>query len=79
MGGGGVILVALFSPPNPETEAKALLKERQKKDNHNLSEIGGPSVGPGGGGWNLPVGLGGGLHVGLGGAADPQPFPISHS
>ena len=22
----------------PETEAKALLKERQKKDNHNLSE-----------------------------------------
>ena len=56
--GGGVILMALCSPPNPETEAKALLKERQKKDNHNLSETGGPSVGPGGG-LESPCGAGG--------------------
>lgn len=38
---GGGLSSWLSAPPHPETEAKALLKERQKKDNHNLSETGG--------------------------------------
>lgn len=38
-GVGSFGLALYFLPQTPsETEAKALLKERQKKDNHNLSE-----------------------------------------
>ena len=53
MGGGGHPDGSLLPPPNPETEAKALLKERQKKDNHNLSETGGRQWGRGGVGISL--------------------------